>query len=147
MPEPAATTAFRTGAEGERKVAERILGRAGDQALFLHNRRIVPGRRDGDLDIVAVTARGVLVIDVKHYKDAKVEVRTRGGLFSARTQQLYVGGRDKTAWVAAMDKQRCAARSALDAHEHTDVPILLTLCFVDAALPLLEKLSIGEIAI
>lgn len=146
-PEPASTTAFKTGAEGERKAAERILGRAGDDALFLHNRRLGPGRRDGDLDLIAVTARGVLVIDVKHYKDAKVEVRSRGGLFSARTQQLYVGGRDKTAWVEGMGKQHDAVRAALDAHGHAAVSIFLTLCFVDADLPLLEKLSIGDIAI
>ena len=66
------------GAEGEAKAAERILGRAGDNALFLHNRLLGPDRRDGDIDLLAVTPAGVVVIDVKHHKDAKVEVRSSG---------------------------------------------------------------------
>jgi hypothetical protein len=37
-PEPASTRAFKTGAEGEAKAVERILGRAGDHAGFLRNR-------------------------------------------------------------------------------------------------------------
>jgi hypothetical protein len=112
-PEPASTRAFKTGAEGEAKAAERILGRAGDNACFLHNRLLGPGRRDGDIDLLAVTPRGVLVIDVKHYKDAKVEVRSSGGLFSARKQQLYVGGRDRTGWLESLDKQRDAVSHVL----------------------------------
>ncbi len=147
-PEPASTQAFKTGAEGEAKAAERILGRAGDNALFLHNRRLGPGRRDGDIDLLAVTPRGVLVIDVKHYKDAKVEVRSRGGLFSARTQQLYVGGRDRTGWLESLGKQRDAVVHALaDSADFSEVPVLLTFCFVDANLPLLERLSIRDVPI
>ena len=147
-PEPASTRAFKTGAEGEAKAAERILGRAGDNALFLHSRRLGPGRRDGDIDLLAVTPRGILVIDVKHYKDAKVEVRSGGGLFSARTQQLYVGGRDRTGWLESLDKQRDAVSHVLaSSADFRDVPVVLTFCFVDADLPLLERLSIRGVSI
>jgi hypothetical protein len=147
-PEPASTRAFKTGAEGETKAAERILGRAGANALFLHNRRLGPGRRDGDIDLLAVTPRGVLVIDVKHYKDAKVEVRSSGGLFSARKQQLYVGGRDRTGWLESLDKQRDAVTHVLaDSPGCSEVPVLLTFCFVDGDLPLLERLSIRDVSI
>lgn len=147
-PEPASTRAFKVGAEGEAKAAARILGRAGDNALFLHNRRLGHGRHGGDIDLLAVTPRGVVIIDVKHYRDAKVEVRSTGGLFSERKQQLYVGGRDRTGWLESMDKQRDAVRQALAAAPGLgDVPVLLTFCFVDADLPLLERLSIRDVTI
>jgi hypothetical protein len=147
-PQPASTVAFKTGAEGEAKAAERLLGRAGDNALFLHNRLLGPGRRDDDIDMLAVTPRGVLVIDVKHYKDAKVEVRSSGGLFTARTQQLYVGGRDRTGWLESLDKQRDAVSHVLAGSVNfREVQVLLTFCFVDADLPLLERLSIRDVSI
>ena len=147
-PEPASPQAFKPGAEGEAKATERILGRAGDNALFLHNRLLGPRRRDGDIDLVAVTPRGVLVIDVKHYKDAKVEVRSSGGLFSARKQQLYVGGRDRTGWLESLDKQRDAVVHVLAGSANfSEVPVLLTFCFVDGDLPLLERLSIRDVSI
>lgn len=146
-PEPATTKAFKTGAEGEAMAAERILGRAGDNALFLHNRRLGPGRRDGDIDLIAVTPAGVLVIDVKHYRKAKVEVRSHAGLLSERTQELYVAGRCKSSWLPPLERQRQAVRQALDSAGRTDVPVFVVLCFVDGQLPLLERLSIGDIAI
>lgn len=46
-----------------------------------------------------------------------------------------------------MAKQHAAVRTARDAHGHADVPVFLALCFVDADLPLLEKQSVGDIAI
>ena len=50
--EPASTRAFKIGAEGEAKAAERIFGRAGDNALFLHNRRLGHDRHGGDIDLL-----------------------------------------------------------------------------------------------
>ncbi len=88
------------------------------------------------------------MIDVKHYMDAKVEVRSSGGLFSARKQQLYVGGRDRTGWLESLDKQRDAVTHVLaGAADFHEVPVLLTFCFVDADLPLLERLSIRDVSI
>ena len=94
--EPASTTAFAKGAAGERRVASHLAELSGPGVLFLHNRLLGPGRRDGDVDHIALTAGGVYVIDAKHYKNAKVEVRRRGGLFSPAREQLMVNGRDRS---------------------------------------------------
>ena len=93
--EPATTTAFSTGAVGERRVAARLAELSGPGVLFLHNRLLGPGRRDGDVDHIALTAGGVYVIDAKRYKNAKVRVRHSGGLFSPVREQLMVNGRDR----------------------------------------------------
>lgn len=146
--EPASTAAFTKGAEGEEKAARRIIEASGPDVLFLLNRSLGAGRRDGDIDLIAISAAGILVVDVKHYKDAKVEVRRSGGPFSARTEALFVGGRDKSAWLAGLDKQRGAVLTALEGSgEAGDVPVSVALCFVDGDLPLFDRLSIGDVSI
>ena len=147
-PEPASTAAFKKGAEGEEKAVRRIIDASGDDVLFLLNRRLGPGRRDGDIDMIAISAAGILVVDVKHYKDAKVEVRRSGGLFSPRTEKLYVGGRDKTAWLEGLDKQRDAVTFALGYGQvDAPIPISVALCFVGGDLPVFDRLAIGDVAI
>lgn len=94
--QPASTTAFSKGAAGERRVASRLAELSGPGVLFLHNRLLGPDRRDGDVDHLALTAGGIYVIDAKRYKDAKVEVRRSGGLFSPVREQLLVNGRDRS---------------------------------------------------
>ena len=111
--EPASTRAFKIGAEGERKAAERLLGRCSDEVAFLLNRSLGRGRRDGDIDVLAIGPAGVYVADVKHYKDKKVEVRRSGGLLSVRREQLYIGGRDRTSLLDSVSKQLDAVRTAL----------------------------------
>ena len=147
-PEPAHIAAFKTGARGETVAAERIIGRCGDDVLFLLNRRLGNGRRDGDIDMIAIGSEGVFVIDVKHYKDAKVEIRKTGGLFSPRVEHLFVGGRERSSWMPSLVRQREAVEAALDRYEETaGLPVMQVLCFVDADLPLLACLSIGDIDI
>lgn len=146
--EPASTRAFKTGADGERKAAERIFGTAGENALFLSNRRLGRDRRDGDIDLIAITPDGVMIIDVKHYPDANVEVRSSGGLFSPRRQQLFVRGRDKTSWVDGLYKQHDAVRLAMNsAPDLAEVPITPTLCFVDSGLSRWHASAIGVVRI
>jgi len=70
---------------------------SGPGVLFLHNRLLGHGCRDGDVDHIALTTAGVYVIDAKHYRNARVEVRrTSGGLFSPAREQLVVNGRDRS---------------------------------------------------
>src|SRR5674476_828485 len=70
----------------EGRVAARLAELSGPGVLFLHNR--LPGQGHRDVDHVAVTAGGVYVIDAKRYKNAKVEVRRNGGLFSVSYTHL-----------------------------------------------------------
>jgi hypothetical protein len=144
--EPQSTTAFKTGAEGERRVAARLEKDAGEAALFLHNRRLGAGRRDGDVDHIAVAPGGVYVIDAKRYNDKKVEVRRSGGLFSPAREQLFIGGRDRTVLLDSVARQLAAVRAALDlAPGGSDVPVHAVLCFVDAVLPLFGTMRIGSV--
>ncbi|MDP2289231.1 MAG: nuclease-related domain-containing protein [Actinomycetota bacterium] len=146
--EPATTQSLRVGAEGERKAAERILGRCGESVLFLLNRRLGPGLRNGDIDMLAVTAEGIHVIDIKYFKGAKVEVRRSGGLFTARTENLWIGGRNRTNLLDSMRRQLEAVESALASIDRSlKINVKGTLCFVDANLPLLGTLHVRGVEI
>jgi len=140
----------RRGAAGERRVAARLAELSGPRVLFLHNRLFGQGRRDGDVDHIAVTAGGVYVIDAKRYKNAKVEVRRSGGLFSPVREQLMVEGRDRSKLLDSVARQAAAVRTALNTFHHSgvtaaDVPVVSLLCFVDAALPMLGTPRIGGV--
>jgi hypothetical protein len=79
------------------------------------------------------------VIDVKRYVDKTVEVRRSGGFFSLVSEQLFVGGRDKTKLLESLDRQVGAVRAALTGCAAGDtLPITPSLCFVDADLPIIR---------
>jgi hypothetical protein len=135
--EPASTKAFATGADGERRIAARLEKDCGADVLFLHNRKLAAGRRDGDVDHVAIAPSGIYVIDAKRYPNAAIRVRRTGGLLSPVKEQLMVGGRDRTKLIDGCTKQLAAVLAALDdAPEGADSPVTAVLCFVDADLPL-----------
>ena len=142
--EPASTEAFARGAEGERRVAKELERKCGDRALFLHNRRRGAGPRSGDIDHLAVAASGVWVIDAKHYRGAKVEVRRTGGGRTPVTEQLVIRGRDRTVLVASMVKQIEAVREAL---ADPEVLVRGMFCFVGAQLPWLRVPTIQGFAL
>jgi hypothetical protein len=140
--DPATTANLRRGAVGEAKVAERLVRRCGDEVEFLFNRRLSGRRRDGDIDVLAVAATGVHIIDVKHYPRAPVRVRRTGGLLTATKEQLLIRGRDHSRLLESVRRQHDAVRGVLD----QVVPIHLALCFVDADLPLLAD-RIGGVGV
>ena len=148
--EPASTTAFSTGAVGERRAAARLTELSGPGVLFLHNRLLGQGRRDGDVDHLALTAGGVYVIDAKRYKKAKIEVRRSGGLFSPVREQLLVSGRDRSKLLESVARQAVAVRTALSTFHHAgvtaaDIPVISVLCFVDAVLPMFGTPRVGGV--
>lgn len=126
--EPQSTTAWASGAVGERKVAA-VLDKLADKGgvIPLHDRRIPHCR--ANLDHLVVAASGVWVIDTKRYQ-GQVARKNVGSLFSA-DPHLFVGRRDCSKLVAAMAGQVAAVRSALGA-EGAAVPVHPMLCFVDA---------------
>jgi hypothetical protein len=125
--DPHSTNAWAYGANGEAKLGK-LLDRLHAEGMgVLHDRRI-PGSR-ANIDHLVVAPWGVFVIDAKNYK-GRVERRDRGGFFST-DYRLYVGGRDKTALIAGLDKQVDAVRAALQP-EFADVSVCKALCFVDA---------------
>ena len=140
--EAPSTKAFKKGADGERVAIKKLLSDSGPNVLFLVNRRLGVGRRDGDVDVVAVSAAGVLVIDVKRYGEANVRVEREGGLFTARHDVLKVRGRDESRLLDGLAKQIDAVTLALQADPRfAEVPVSGSLCFVDADLPLFGQLE------
>ena len=123
-PEAQATTAWKTGAEGESRVAEVLAGVSGVEVL--HD-RLVPGKGGANIDHIVVGPSGVFVVDAKKYS-GRLEVRDVGGMF--RTDlRLYVAGRDRTKTVNAVLGEVEVVRTALG-DEFADVPVRGVLCFI-----------------
>lgn len=130
--EPAPSTAWARGAEGERELAEALLGVAGVRVL--HDRRI-PGTR-GNIDHVVVGPAGVFVVDAKRYVGL-IKVRNVGGLLR-RDERLYVGRRDCSKLAHGMAWQVDAVRSAMASIEPVP-PVTPVLCFVRGEWPLFGR--------
>jgi hypothetical protein len=122
-PESQGTKAWKTGAEGERRVAEVLTGVPGIEVL--HDRR-VPGSR-ANIDHIVVGPTGVYVVDAKKYT-GEITTRDKGGLLKSDLR-LYVGTRDQTKLVEAMLWQVDVVRRALG-DQYADVPVRGVLCFI-----------------
>ncbi len=122
-PESQSTKAWKTGAEGERRVAAVLDGLAGVEVL--HD-RLVPGGR-ANIDHIAVGPSGVFVIDAKNYT-GRIGVRDVGGMFRADVR-LYVNNRDRTPLVDGVLRQVDVVRTALGA-DFAEVAVQAVLCFV-----------------
>ena len=142
--EPQSTRAWASGAAGERRVAERLAGLAGEDVLLLHDQRIPRSR--ANIDHIAVGPAGVYVIDAKCYHDAKVEIRRSGGIVRPVVEKLCVGGRDQTKLVTGLDRQVVAVRAALMNLDPT-VQVTPMLCFVDALLPVFKTMQLNGVPI
>lgn len=141
--EPVKSRVLAQGAAGERKIAAKLEELAGPEVFFLHNRLCGHGRRDGDIDHIAVAPSGIYVIDAKHYPDASVEVRRTGGLLTPREERLYIRGRDSTKLLVSIRRQYDAVKTALsDLDGAHVVPVFSAFCFLGANLPLLWSESI-----
>ncbi len=143
--DPQSTTAWKSGAVGERKLGDKLAG-LGETIIALHDRQVPKSR--ANIDHVVVGPAGVYVIDAKRYKNAKIAVRRSGGILKPATTQLMVSGRDKTQLVEAMAWQVAAVRAALAASsEFVDAPITAALCFVDAEFPFFGTIEIGDVRV
>ncbi len=144
--EPASTRVWAQGAAGERAVAARLDALADEDVIVLHDRRM--RRPDGTLsraniDHLAVSPAGVYVIDAKTHKGA-LEVRRSGGLFSPRTESLYINGRDRTPLVHGLVKQVEAVRRELETVQ-AGVIVRGALCFVGTELSWFGSSSIADV--
>lgn len=131
--DPQSTKAWSTGAVGEQRLGELLIGVAGPDVRVLHDRRIP--RTTANIDHLVVCPSGVFVVDAKRYRDARPELRVEGGLLRPRQEFLCVGGRDRTRLVESMHRQLDLVRAALA--DQPDVPVRGVLCFVDADWPLI----------
>lgn len=124
---PTGAKTWDVGAEGERIVGARldVLQQQG-LIIALHDIAI-PGS-SANVDHVAVGPSGVHIIDAKHYRDQRVELRNKGGLFRSDVR-LFVGSRDKTNLVDKLSKQIVTVDGVLP---DMPLPTVVTpvLCFV-----------------
>jgi len=130
--DPQSTTAWRSGSEGERKLASHLTERLGDRVVLLHDRRVP--RTRGNIDHLVIAASGVWIVDAKLRKGL-IELRDVGNWFTV-DRQLYVGGRRQTKLVEDMSWQVDAVRRAIG---EPNVPVRPAVCFVDGEWRLFRK--------
>jgi hypothetical protein len=115
-------------APGEEALGARLTELAGERLVVLHDRRVPASR--GNIDHLAVTPGGVFVIDVKHC-GGKLEKRNLGNILRSDVR-LYVGGRDRTKLLLAVENQAEIVRDAVRSAGFIDVPVRGVLCFIGA---------------
>lgn len=136
---------WRRGAAGESAVG-RVLAEAG--VLAVHDRRI-PGS-EANIDHVAVTSAGVLVIDAKNYAGRP---RVDGYAGSDPTpRRLFIDGEEHTPLVYSMKHQVRVVETALLGDRladggQLDVPVRGILCFVGAGWQLVNGYLVGGVGI
>ena len=123
------------GSDGESRLAAFIAREVGDRVIALHD-RLIPGTR-GNIDHLFIAASGVSVVDAKAYK-GKVVQRELGPIWR-RDNELFVGGRNRTALAKRVERQVAAVKAALrpDKSLH-DVDVFGVLCFVESEWGLLD---------
>jgi nuclease-like protein len=131
------------GSEGESRVAAYVAREVGDAVISLHD-RLIPGTR-GNIDHIFVARTGVWVVDPKAY-EGKVEKRESGPIWR-RENEVYIGGRNRSALAKGVEKQVAAVIAALRADptlKGTDVHAAL--CFLDSEWGLLDfPFQIGNV--
>ncbi|MGV8849246.1 MAG: nuclease-related domain-containing protein [Propionibacteriaceae bacterium] len=98
--DPQSTQAWSVGAEGERLLGAMSASIARDSLRVLNDRHIQ--RSSANIDHLVVCPQGVFVVDAKWYRNARPELHVDGGLFRPRSEQLRVGGRDRTSLVVGV---------------------------------------------
>ena len=116
------------GAAGEEAFGGRLGDLAGERLVVLHDRRMPASR--GHIDHLAVTPRGVFVIDVKH-DSGKLERRNFGNVVRPNVR-LYVGGRNRTTLLHGVEDQAEVVRDILIPAWFVDSPVRGVLCFTGA---------------
>jgi hypothetical protein len=136
--EPQHETAWLRGAHGEAAVAGSLEARTADGAtVLLHDRRMPGGRTN--IDHLAVSPNGILVIDAKDWK-GKVSISTP----LLGKSKLLIDGRDRTKLVDGLDRQVAAVENALG-DAASSWPIQGVFCFPKADLPMLGLLGATKI--
>jgi Nuclease-related domain len=116
------------GAADEEAFGAHLAELAGERLVVLHDRRMPASR--GTIDHLAVTPRGVFVIDVKH-DSGRLERRNFGNAIRPDVR-LYVGGCDHTMLLHGVEDQAEVVRDVLSPAWFVDSPVRGVLCFTGA---------------
>ena len=130
-----AAASWSKGSDGESKLAAFVAREVGDAVIPLHD-RLIPGAR-GNIDHIFVAPTGVWVVDAKAYR-GKVVKREVGPIWR-RDNEVFVGGRDRSALAKGVEKQVAAAIAALNPDPSVKgAPVYGALCFVESEWALLD---------
>jgi hypothetical protein len=139
--DPRSTSAWKQGAEGEAKVAQRLAKLLdGSGVHLLHDRRLT-GHGRANIDHLAIGPGGVTVIDSKAVK-GKIRVDTAGGLFCKHQQLLRVAGRDRTHMVRGVQRQAAVVRQQLLQCGLEGIEVRSALCFCKGERLVLRRLEL-----
>jgi hypothetical protein len=124
------------GSKGESRLAAFVAREVGEAVIALHDRQ-VPGTR-GNIDHIFVAPSGVWVVDAKALKGA-LDRRNAGTAWRPRNE-LYVGGRKRTALAKGVDKQVECVLTALrlEPKIKKGTPVHGALCLVESEWGLLD---------
>lgn len=139
--------AWAKGAVGEETNARRLEKRLRNTSVIvLHDRKVSP-KSKSNIDHIAIGPGGVTVIDSKNLQ-GKVKVDWRGGLFSERRFDLYIGGRRRTNLVEGVERQVAAVQAVLGDSELGEVEVVGALCMANVAdLPLIGHPKLRNVAV
>jgi hypothetical protein len=143
MAEREISASWGKGSDGESRLAAFVAREVGDAVIALHDRQI-PGTR-GNIDHIFVSPSGVWVVDAKALS-GRVERRDAGLVWHPRNE-LYVGGRKRTALAKGVDKQVDCVLTALRLEPETKGTLVYgALCLVEAEWGLLDfPFQIGSV--
>jgi Nuclease-related domain len=116
------------GAAEEEAFGANLAELAGERLVVLHDRRLPASR--GTIDYLAVTPRGVFVIDAKH-DSGRLERRNFGNAIRPDVR-LYVSGCDHTMLLQGVEDQAEVVRDVLSPAWFVDSPVRGVLCFTGA---------------
>lgn len=131
---PQSTMAWSKGAAGERVVGAALNRLATKQCIVLHDRQI-PGTR-ANIDHLVVSARGVIVVNAKHYS-GRLEKREMGS-WSRSDTRLFVAGRDRSRLLDDARREAATVRSLLGP-AWASAPVVPILCFTGVEIGLFVK--------
>jgi hypothetical protein len=128
--EPQSTKVWETGAEGEIAIGRLLDSLAEKYGFLVIHDRLIP-KSKANIDHIAITKSGVIVIDAKNYQGT-VQVKDQSGFFSAPDPQLWVGRRNCMKLVTGMKHQVDVVKATLSKNE-IDAPVVGVLAFYAAS--------------
>lgn len=128
--DPQSTKAWETGAEGEIAIGHLLDSLAEKYGFLVIHDRLIP-RSKANIDHIAITQSGVIVIDAKNYQGT-VQVKDQSGFFSTPDLQLWVGRRNCMKLVTGMKHQVEVVKAILSKYD-VDVPVVGVLAFYAAS--------------
>ncbi len=120
-------------AQAKHEVATAIRSKFPD-GVHMYHRRIINGRIETTVDILAVTFTGVWMIEVEEVRGSKVEFEGRHGLMRSSYDRFLVEGEDFTAVLKDIDHKGAALAKCLADMDREDLPVHQVLCLLGGRL-------------